>query len=338
LLRAFARQSSMAGSLACSDDDRTVFAGTHNGTIEVWNLETGNMDRVLVESGVVTSSGSSDETVDALTFSNRGQLLVAGHRGGWLRLWDTQNWTVRRLSAHTGTIACVVFSRDYRYLATASHDNTARIWRTRTWESERVLAWHGSCVSAVAFSPNCEIIATGSFDNTVGIWELRFGRLCRVLTGHTAWVTDVAYLPDGVRVASASYDGTLRLWNILTGRCTAILKGHTGAVTSMSLVGDGARLISASVDGTVRLWDVNSATELATFWAVRGGGATTAGAYALLSDPSDIELFHVRTGGVCAPLALYTDLCLKPERVADAVSGRSAPRLALALDVVQRAL
>lgn len=332
-LRKCAGPSSMPASLVCSHDDRTVLAGTHGGTIEVCNVDTGNIERVLVESSVGSTGGSSDETVDALTLSSDGKLLVAGHRGGWIRLWDTQTWSMlRRIPAHTGPVSCAVFSRDDRYLATGCHDRTASVWDTRTWQLLRRLAWHGASVSAVAFSPAGDAIATASFDNKAAIWSLRFGQLRRVLEGHTAWVTDVAYLPDGVRVATSSYDGTLRIWSVTTGKCIATLHGHTGAVSSMSLVGDGSRLVSASVDGTVRLWHIDTARELATFWPVRDGGVTTAGPYALFSDPADVELFHVRTGNACAPLGLYADMCLRPELVAAAVSGASVPRLALAME------
>lgn len=338
-LRTFAGPSSMPASLVCSHDDRTVLAGTHGGTIEVCSMETGNIERVLVENNVASTGGSSNETVDSLTLSGDGKLLVAGHRGGWIRLWDTHSWLMRRrINAHTGAVSHVAFSRDDRYLATASHDRTARVWDTRTWQPLHRLAWHGSCVSSVAFSPTGDTIATASYDNNVGIWNWRVGRLRRVLKGHTAWVVDVAFLPDGVRVVTGSYDGTLRIWNVTTGNSIATLNGHTGAVTSMSIVGDGSRLVSASVDGTVRLWHVDSTTELATFWPVRDGGVTTAGPYALLSNPADLELFHLRTGNACAPLGLYADRCLSPKLVAAAVSGTSAPPLGLAMDVARRPL
>jgi WD40 repeat protein len=54
----------------------------------------------------------------------------------------------------------VAFSPDGRLLATASWDNTARLWDPATGEHRRTLTGHDAVVAGVAFSPDGRLLAT----------------------------------------------------------------------------------------------------------------------------------------------------------------------------------
>src|SRR5262249_39956802 len=53
-----------------------------------------------------------------------------------------------------------------------------------------------------------------------------------------------------------------------------------------------------------------------------GGGLTISGSHILPSGVFDAAAFTVRTGAACAPLALYADLCVRPDLVTDALAGK----------------
>jgi WD40 repeat protein len=65
----------------------------------------------------------------------------------------------------------VVFSSDGKYIATASSDNTARVWDAVTGNKIYILNHDGS-VNNVAFSSDGKYIATASRDNTARLWVL----------------------------------------------------------------------------------------------------------------------------------------------------------------------
>ncbi|MDE5119394.1 MAG: hypothetical protein O4965_04225, partial [Trichodesmium sp. St19_bin1] len=101
------------------------------------------------------------------------------------------------------------FSPDGKTIATASSDNTARLWDT---ENGNVLATlnHQFWVNAVAFSPDGKTIATASYDYTARLWDTENGNELATLK-HQDSVYAVAFSPDGKTIATASSDNTVRL-------------------------------------------------------------------------------------------------------------------------------
>jgi WD40 repeat protein len=74
------------------------------------------------------------------------------------------------LSGHGGPVRGTVFSPDGKYVATASLDNTARVWETATGNLVSVLKEHEGPVLNVSFSPNSKYVVTASWDNTARVW------------------------------------------------------------------------------------------------------------------------------------------------------------------------
>jgi WD40 repeat protein len=111
--------------------------------------------------------------------------------------------------AHDGVVAAVAFSPNGTRLATASGDQTARLWEVATGRELWRLAHHG-VVLAVAFSPDGTRLATASLDKTARLWEAAGRQLARLaIYGE---VSDVAFSPDGAMLATAGPGPRARLW------------------------------------------------------------------------------------------------------------------------------
>ena len=161
----------------------------------------------------------------------------------------------RTLTGHTRGVLGVAFSPDGRLLATASRDETARVWDPATGDCQRTLAGYASELLGVAFSPDGRLLATASRNGTARLWDPATGHCLRTLTGHTSGIFGVAFSPDGRLLATASLDKTARLWDLATGDCLRTLTGHTEWVTGVAFSPDGRLLATASHDKTARLWD-----------------------------------------------------------------------------------
>jgi len=160
---------------------------------------------------------------------------------------------------HEGFVSGVAFSSDGKYLATASWDNTVRLWSVSTGEQLQRLN-HEGFVSGVAFSSDGKYLATASWDNTVRLWSVSTGEQLQRLN-HEGYVSGVAFSSDGKYLATASWDKTVRLWSVSTGEQLQRLN-HEGPVTGVAFSSDGKYLASASRDKTARLWSVSTGEQL----------------------------------------------------------------------------
>jgi len=158
------------------------------------------------------------------------------------------------LKGHSGPVHSVAWSPDGKRLASASDDQTAKVWDTTTRQAILTLKGHTRPVRSVAWSPEGGWLATASDDHTAKVWNAATGRVVLTLKGHNDSVNSVAWSPDGRRLATASNDRTAKVWNVATGRAVLTLRGHTGAVNSVAWSSDQKRLATGSNDKTAKIW------------------------------------------------------------------------------------
>ncbi len=168
------------------------------------------------------------------------------------------------LSGHAGLVAAVVFSPDGARLASASSDQTAKVWDAASGQELFTLAGHTELVTDIAFSPEGRLLATASGDGTARIWDAASGQALFTLFGHSQGVGYLVFSPDGSRLATGSLDRTAKVWDTASGRELVTLTGHTDRLFALAFSPDGSRLATASKDGTARIWDPASGNELLT--------------------------------------------------------------------------
>lgn len=101
-------------------------------------------------------------------------------------------------------------------------------------------------------------LASGADDGTIKIWEIRDGFFgmrgdCgKTLEGHTKEVESIDEIPDG-KIVSGSFDGSVKIWDVNSGECLQTLKSEGKGAYDVRVLKDG-KIASGHDDGKIRIW------------------------------------------------------------------------------------
>ncbi|MCE9534127.1 MAG: WD40 repeat domain-containing protein [Planctomycetes bacterium] len=153
-------------------------------------------------------------------------------------------------------MTAALWSRDGKFLATASSDKSVRVWDGSNGMTVQTVAGHDGVVSALAWSPEGKL-ATAGTDKNVRVYSPNSDKLLNTLTGHTHPVTALAWSRDGRNFVSGSADRSLILWNLMTGKPSRIFQTEHD-VQTIALSPDGRMVASGGSDDVVRIFNLTS--------------------------------------------------------------------------------
>lgn len=295
--------------LEFSPDGNRFVSSSGNGTIILWNADTGENlltlpnDKTGINSisfnpdGNKIAAGATDGTIKvwdisthelirtfightdevlSVDYSLDGKFLVSGSKDNTIKLWDTNTGNViSTISGHKSDVLCVAYSPDGKRIASGSMDTTMRVWEVATGSSQSMFDDNVDAVWSVVYNQDGSRIASGSDDGKIKIWDTYTGELLFDIAGNKKHiqpgVLSIAFSPDGTRLASTSRDGTINLWSVITGEALSTLSGHTNEVFSVVYNSDGKLIASGSRDNTIRIWDTIFGIELFTLTGCNDG-------------------------------------------------------------------
>ncbi|UCF07600.1 MAG: WD40 repeat domain-containing protein [Thermoplasmata archaeon] len=219
----------------------------------------------------------------ACTFSPNGRFLAVGGDDMEVIVLDTSTWEdIYVLTGHKGSIQCLDFSPDSRYLASGSGqdkvipqnagENVTRIWDMSNGSEVLVLEGHRDGVLGTAWSHSGNRIATVSDDRTVRIWSFPAGALLQNMTGHTSGVLDVDWSGDDTKLITGSRDYKIKVWDTETGSLMNTW-GDKNCVRSVDFHPTAEIAATSGVDLTLKIRDMNTGTSLKV---IKDGVAQTA--------------------------------------------------------------
>ncbi len=298
-----------------SPDGRTLATASLDGTVRLWEGQTGKLIRTIVV---------DDDEIWLLAWSPDGTRLTSAKHDGTVGVWEAASGKLLHLfPSEGGRIHGLDWSSDGRFVAWINADRTARIWEPAGVGLSHSLEGHTSSVLSISWSPDGRSVATSSLDGAVRLWEAEDRKLKRTLSGHTAEVGKTAWSPDGTILASVSTDETVRLWSVDTGAQLHTLRGHDGVVSSVAWSPDGKTLVTGSLDQTAILWDVPSGAALRVLpghqgWLVSVSWSPDARVIATLGRGGCARFWEAQTG---KPLWLISESTDQVRSVSWASSG-----------------
>ncbi len=237
-----------------SPDGKMLGMSVLNGTIQIWNVETGQrIGEPLI--------GHTHPWPLSVRFSPDGTILASVGFDASVRLWDVASGEQigEPLLGHTEKTNFIVFSLDGAVLFSASHDGTIRRWDVATGQPiGEPLTGHTGEITGVDLSNDGTTLATPSSDGTARLWDAMTGEpIGEPFTGHSRGAAGIDFSPDGSVLAVGSFGGIILLWDVETHQLMGEpLDAGGWRIWDLSFSPDGQVLAAACEDGMLRLWDV----------------------------------------------------------------------------------
>ena len=271
-------------ALAISPDGATAISGSFDSTAIRWSLTKNAAEQVL---------RFHADAVNAVALLGDGRAATAG-ADGRIAIWKPGNTQPDALlEGHIAPIAALAISPDGATLASASWDQTVRLWPL-AGGAPRVLEGHTQNVNGLAFASDGRTLVSVGYDQSVRIWSLAGssapavvampsplnavavgssgeivtggadGRLyfldsAGTRTGEVAAgprpVISIAISPDGVWVAAASIGGAVAVIDRKTRSLARTLVGPGLPVWSVAFLPDSRTLLTGGADNVIRRWN-----------------------------------------------------------------------------------
>jgi uncharacterized protein (TIGR03067 family) len=202
--------------LAYSPDGSRLASASNDGTVRLWDTETGK------ELGCLNAKAG---VVHRVAFSPDGKFLLTSHRDTSVRLWNATTFEeVRRLEGTYREAYALAFSANARYAIAGGDSKGIRLWEVSTGKLLRRMDGHTGQIFSLTFSPDGTQILSGAADSSARVWDVVTGQEVRKMR-HELVANVATYSPDGRQILTAG-PGPLILWDAATGqeirRCGAI--------------------------------------------------------------------------------------------------------------------
>jgi WD40 repeat protein len=242
-------------TVAYSSDSRFLASGSYDGTVRIWDSDTGKELHALRGHG---------REVTSVVFSPDGKVLASGSFDHTIRLWDAGSGKLLQpRQGADGPVNNLAVSPDGRLAVAVCHDHTIHIWSVATQQQLHILRGHTDFVYAVIFSPDGRVLASGGSDRTVRLWDAATGRELRRLGEHRFAVYSLAFTPEGNTLLSAEGDDTVRFWDVATGKDIRQIPGINSSEI-LQLSSDG-KLLATADRNAVYLLNAKTGKELRRF-------------------------------------------------------------------------
>jgi WD40 repeat protein/tRNA A-37 threonylcarbamoyl transferase component Bud32 len=240
-------------SVAFSPDGTRIASGSADGTVKVWDPETTEGPLAII----------GFKRAIHLAFGHNGKRIVAADAAK-VQVRDSKTGSrLLTFSGHSQQVTNVACSPTNSLAASASFDNTVRVWDAESGE-EMFAVEHDYPMVSLAFSPDGKRLVGGGLGQTIFVWDTDTGQQFLAFSTGTVVVTAVAFSPDGTRIASAGGDKKVKFWDSRDGHLLMNLSECPAAVTCLAFSPDGTRIAAGADDRVLRVWETTSGRETLT--------------------------------------------------------------------------
>jgi guanine nucleotide-binding protein subunit beta-2-like 1 protein len=249
--------------VAISVDGQFVLSGSWDGTLRLWDLNTGNTTRRFLGHG---------RDVLSVAFSADNRQIVSASRDKKIFLWNTLGQLKYHISdeAHKEWVSCVRFSPNLQMplIVSCGWDKIVKVWNLTNCKLRTNLIGHTGYVNTVTVSPDGSLCASGGKDGVAMLWDLNEGRHLSSLEAGDI-INAMCFSPIRYWLCAAT-GASIKIWDLESKQCVDELvlqlpekkneKSKALPIQCISLCwsADGNTLFAGYTDNVIRVYQVSS--------------------------------------------------------------------------------
>uniref|UniRef100_A0A0C9SAF7 TSA: Wollemia nobilis Ref_Wollemi_Transcript_3705_2455 transcribed RNA sequence n=1 Tax=Wollemia nobilis TaxID=56998 RepID=A0A0C9SAF7_9CONI len=240
-------EKAVRGIALPSNSDK-LYSGGQDGTVRVWDCQTGECSNVIKLGGEVGC------------LLSEGPWLFVGLPNA-VKAWNISTSTDLSLDGPRGQVHAIVVGNGM--LLAGIQDGNILAWKfsavSNSFEPAASLAGHTSAV--ITLVSGADRLYSGSMDHTIRVWDLGTFQCMQTLGGHTSVV--MSLLCWDQFLLSCSLDNTVKVWVASSSGALEVTYTHDeqhGVLAMCGMHDEQAKpvLLCSCNDNSVRLYDLPS--------------------------------------------------------------------------------
>jgi WD40 repeat protein len=284
LIKSYSGHCNLISSIKLIEDANKLITGSHDSTIKIWNLETGECYKTLNEhNGWVTSvilsennqliSSSVDQSIKIwdldsykckITLNNDAAIcsmclisnnkLAVGLIDGTINIWNVNDYTnIKSFKAHSDYIPCLKLIKNLNRLISVSFDKSNKIWDLETFECIKELDGHSDVIWCLEFTSDGNMLS-GSTDKSIKLWNLEGDGSCLKTLNFESNIFCIKQISqDIIVIGTSNLNDNLIVYDLKNNIEIMKYSAHHKSVTQAELDSNG-HLFTTSGDGKIKQW------------------------------------------------------------------------------------
>lgn len=261
--RALKGHSHFVQDVVISSDGQFALSGSWDGTLRLWDLNSGNTTRRFI---------GHTKDVLSVAFSVDNRQIVSGSRDKHIKLWNTLGeckYTIGEPDGHTEWVSCVRFSpvTTNPIIVSAGWDKLVKVWNLTNCKLRSNLVGHTGYINTVTVSPDGSLCASGGKDGVAMLWDLAEGKRLYSLDAGDV-IHALCFSPNRYWLCAAT-QACIKIWDLESKSVVDELrlpqdqplgrKAMQHYCVSVAWSADGATLYGGYTDGMIRVWGIGRA-------------------------------------------------------------------------------